>query len=63
MRLDEHSGFAHLVFMSPENLSQILDFLVHAVEHLANGVDFDFAAFKPLQRETDRQVFGELHDH
>src|SRR6266849_9915845 len=49
--------------MSAENLSQVLDFLVHAVEHLANGVDFHFAAFEALQRETDRQVFGELHDH
>src|SRR6266849_6252299 len=49
--------------MSAENLSQVLDFLVHAVEHLANGVDFHFAAFEALQCETDRQVFGQLHDH
>ena len=63
MRLDQQPGFAHLVFMSAENLSQVLDFLVHAVEHLAHGIDFDFTAFEPLQRETDRQVFGELHDH
>src|SRR6267142_1315812 len=63
VRLDEQPGFAHLVFMSAENLSQVLDFLVHAVEHLPNGVDFHFAAFEALQRETDRQVFGQLHDH
>src|SRR5229473_3520125 len=63
MRLRQDARIAHLVFMRAEDLSQILDFLVHAVEHLANGVHFHFAAFEPLQREADGQVFGQLHDH
>ncbi len=63
VRLRQDARIAHLVFMRAKNLSQILDFLVHAVEHLANGVHFHFAAFEPLQREADGQVFGQLHDH
>src|SRR5712692_2779285 len=49
--------------MSAENLSQILDFLVHTVEHLPHCVDLDFAALEALQREADRQVLGQLHNH
>ena len=63
MRLREDARFAHFVFMSAENLSQILDFLVHAVEHLANRIDFHFAAFEALQREANRQLFRQLHEH
>ena len=49
--------------MSPQNLPQILDFLVHAIEHLADRIDFHFAALKAFQREPDRQVLGQLHDN
>src|SRR6266481_9548730 len=49
--------------MRAENLPQILDFLVHAVQHLPHGVHFHFAAFEALQRETNCQMLGQLHDH
>jgi len=57
MGLRQEARFGHLVFMCAENLSQVLDFLVHAVEHLANRIDFHFAAFEPLQCKAYRQVF------
>ncbi len=59
--LDQHSGVGHLVFVRAENLAEILDFRVHAVEHLPDGIDFDLAAFKTLERKANRQMFGQLH--
>ena len=63
MRLDEDPGVAHFVFVSTENIPEILDLLIHAVEHLPNRVDFDFAAFESLKRETDGQVLCKLHEY
>src|SRR6266568_7962363 len=56
------SGFAHLVFVRAENLSQTLDLLVHAVQHLPHRVDFDLASFETLQGKADGQEFRQLHE-
>jgi len=49
---------------APENLSQVLDFLVHAVEHLANRIDFHFAAFRtaPSAKRIAR-CSASFHEH
>ena len=63
VRFDQHPGFGHLVFMRAENLAQVFNLLVHAVEHLPDGVDFHFAALEALQSKADCQVLSKLHDH
>ena len=52
-RLDEHAGFRHLVFMGAENFAKIFDFLIHALKHLAHGVNFYFAFFVTFESKTD----------
>src|SRR6266446_570867 len=49
--------------MSPQNFPQILNLLVHVVQHLPHGIDFHFAALESFQRETNREVLGKLHDY
>jgi hypothetical protein len=63
MRLDHHPRFGHLVFVRTKNFAEIFNFGVHAVEHLPHGVDFDFAAFKPLQRKANRQMLCQFHEN
>src|SRR5437762_6991192 len=63
VRLCQDARVGHLVFVSAQNLPQTLNFLVHAVKHLAHGVDFHFAALEAFQREPDREVFSQLHNH
>src|SRR5690348_7105672 len=62
MGLDHNSSVGHLVFVSAKNLTKIFDLLVHAIEHLAHGIDFHFAALKSLESKLDRQMFGQLHE-
>ena len=49
--------------MRAENFSQILDFRVHAIQHLPHGVDLDLTLFKSFQRKANGQMLGELHQH
>ena len=49
--------------MGAQNFAQIFNFLVHAVEHLTNGVNFHFAALEALQRKADGKVLRELNQH
>ena len=35
------------------------EFVAHAVEHLADRVDFHFAALEAVNGETDGEIFGE----
>ena len=63
VRLKKYLGLAQLVFTRTKNLAKIFDFLVHAVQHLANCVDFHFSALEPIERKANRQVFRELHQH
>src|SRR6266446_1005191 len=63
VRLRQDTFIGHLVFVRAENLPQVLDFLVHAVEHLAHSVDFHFAALEAFQREPNCQVFSKLHNY
>src|SRR5581483_375643 len=58
MRFHKHPGFGHLVFVRAENLAQIFDFAVHAIEHLADGIDFDFAALEAIDSEFDGEMLG-----
>jgi hypothetical protein len=44
-----------------KNLAEILDLLIHAVEHLPDRVDFDFALFEALDGEANRQVLRQLN--
>src|SRR6266403_1765396 len=48
---------------APQNFPQILNLLVHVVQHLPHGIDFHFAALESFQRETNREVLGKLHDY
>jgi hypothetical protein len=49
--------------MRAENFSQIFNLGVHAVEHLADGVDFDFAAFEAFEGKFDSEMFGEFYEY
>src|SRR5690348_8864735 len=62
MGLDHNSSVGHLVFVSAKYLTEIFDLLVHAVEHLAHGIDSHFAALKSLESKLDRQMFGQFHE-
>ncbi len=61
VRLDHEAGIGHLVFVRAENFAEIIDLLIHAVEHLPHGVYFHFAAFKTFERKADRQMLGEFY--
>src|SRR2546426_1889053 len=61
--LYDQAGFSHFVFVCAQNLAQIADFLVHAVQQFLDGVDLDLAALVTLQSKTDRQVLRETHQH
>ena len=53
----------HLVFVRAQNLAEIFDLSIHAVEHLPHRIDLDLAAFESLQRKANRQMFGQLYKH
>ena len=59
--LDHDSRVGHLVFVRAENLAEIFDLRVHAVEHLPHGVDFDFTAFKTFECKANRKMLGQFH--
>src|SRR5579885_391582 len=63
VRFKENSRFRHFVFVRAEDLAKVFNLLIHAVEHLAHGVDFDFAALVTLERKTDGEVLGELDEY
>ena len=44
-------------------MRRAFDFLVHAVEHLADRVDLHVALFVALERKANREMFGELDEH
>src|SRR5690348_3637130 len=62
MGLNHNSSVGHFVFVSAKNLTKIFDLLVHAIEHLAHGIDFHFAALKSLQSKLDRKMFGQFDE-
>ena len=63
VRLGEYPGVAHLVFVRAKDFPEVFNFLIHAIQHLPDCVDLHLAAFKPLERETNRQVLRQLHQH
>ncbi len=63
VRFDQDSRIGHFIFVGAENLAEIFDLLIHAIEHLADGVDFYFAVFELLESKTDGQMFRQLHQH
>ena len=44
---------ACLLLPSVVGVPQVFDLVIHAIEHLADGVDFHLALFKALEREFD----------
>src|SRR2546427_11969154 len=61
--LHRQAGFGHFVFVCAQNLAQIADFQVHAVQQFFDSVDLDLTALVTLQSKTDRQVLRETHQH
>src|SRR6202007_1366331 len=59
----QHACLSHLFFMRTQNLAEIVDLVVHAIEHHAHGIDFYFSAFKTLQSEADGQMLGKLDEN
>src|SRR3989442_109474 len=50
VRFHEKTGFGHLLFVRAENFTEVLDLLIHPVQHLPNGVYLNFAFFVTFQR-------------
>ncbi len=61
VRFEDEPGVAHFVFMGAEDFAQVFDFLIHAVEHLAHGVDCNLAALETLEGEANGKMLGELN--
>src|SRR5208283_4662681 len=63
VRLHQDSCLRHLVFVLSQDLSQVLDLLVHAVQHLSHRIHFHFASLKSLHREAYGQVFRQFQQY
>src|SRR5256885_1308043 len=63
VRFHEKTRFGHLLFVRAENFPEILDLLIHPVQHLPNGVYLNFTFFVTFQREANCEVFGQANEH
>src|SRR5258708_6893632 len=63
VRFRQNSRFRHFVFVLPQDISQVFDFLVHAVQHLPHRVHLHVPAFELFQGKPDGQVLRQLHQH
>ena len=52
-------GGGHFLFARFQKLAKRFELVAHAVEHLANGVDANFAALEAVERKFDRKIFRE----
>ena len=43
MRLDQHAGLGHLLFLQLQDVAQGVHLPAHVLEHLVHGIYFDFA--------------------
>src|SRR5258708_6399813 len=57
------SRFRHFVFVLPQDISQVFDFLVDAVQHLPHRVHLHVPTFELFQCKPDGQVLRQLHQH
>ena len=61
MRLDQHSGLAHLVFLHLQDLAQRVHLTAHVLHHLVHGVDLHFALLESFEGEANCHVLGRFH--
>ena len=62
VRFDGNSGVGHFFFARAKELSKRFELVAHAVEHLADGIDADFAALEAIESETYGEIFGEAEE-
>ena len=63
MGLNREAGIGQFLFARLQHSPQRFHFPAHAIQQLAHGIYFDFAALVALQRKPDRQIFRQLHQH